>query len=332
MQNVTKNMHRNAANYPTPAKNLSALPTINYFNGMTLFVHGVCPYAHRTWIALLEHGAPLTHLVNICHPGLGRTMQPWYIKNINTKETVPSLLLHNSPMTKAKQPHEIKVPQDGFLMLESLQICKFFDKYVHAEENRSLFPDDIFQKNGGKQYLIPAHDEATMRTSEEIITFADEVIIPELYGMLQAPKDKMAKKAVLIKALLKDLEVMFAKPALERSEQKPFFLGDEPSLVDIALVPFLDRFSVTIPYYCKGELDDLFARMPQVRQMYVGFTKRNSFRMSAMPSDYYIRRYYHYTHNAVQVGDSDKDWDENEILMTTSSKEEEEAMKKAKSG
>lgn len=303
-------------NYPNPVRNLNALPQVSLYNGMTLFVHGVCPFAHRTWIALLEHGAPLTHLVNVCHPGLGRTMQPWYKNRINPKETVPALLLHNSPTVKAKLAHEIKVPDDGFLMLESLDICKFFDKYVHAPVNAELFPDDIFKKNGGKQILIPAYDEATMKVSEEIVTFADEVLIPEMYNMLQSPKEKMGQKAVLMKALLKDLEVKFSKPALERTEKAPFFLGAEPSLVDIALVPFLDRFSVTLPYYCTGHMDDIFLRMPQVRQMFIGFTKRNSFRMTAMPGDYYIRRYYHYTHTGITSGDSDKeDWEDNEIMM-----------------
>jgi glutathione S-transferase len=304
-------------NYPKPVRNLNAIPQFNLFNGMTLFVHGVCPYAHRTWIALLEHGAPLTHLVNVCHPGLGNSMQPWYKTHINPKETVPSLLLHNSPVVKAKQPHELRVPNDGFLMLESLDICKFFDKFVHAPDNADLFPDDIFRKNGGKQTLIPAFDEATMKLSEEIIVFADEVVFPEMYEMLGSPKEKMGKKAVLLKALLKDLEIKFAKPALERSEKAPFFLGAEPSLVDIALVPFLDRFSHTLPYYCKGEMDDIFMRMPHIRQMYVGFTKRNSFRMTAMPGDYYIRKYWGYTHLGQQSGsassaDGEDEWKEME--------------------
>ncbi len=263
-------------------------------NGMTLFVHGVCPYAHRTWLSLLEHGGTLTGLVNVAHPGLGRTMQDWYKKNINPKETVPALLLHNSPLTKVKPLSELSVPTDGTVMLESLQICRFFDKFVNAQANAGLFPDDPFKRDGGKQQLIPAFDEQARKTQEEIVTLADDVVIPAMYDLLMSPKDRHAELGTLLNSLLKDLEKAFGRLPIERTEAKPFYLGEHPSLVDIALVPFLDRFSAALPYYCT-DFPDLFRRAPQLKLMYEGFARRPSFRATAMPRDYYLKRYYHYT-------------------------------------
>ena len=39
-----------------------------------------------------------------------------------------------------------------------------------------------------------------------------------------------------------------------KSADGPFFLGEQLSVADIALVPFLDRFEVTLPFYRGFEL------------------------------------------------------------------------------
>lgn len=67
-----------------------------------------------------------------------------------------------------------------------------------------------------------------------------------MYGVLMnkdATQDAAKIEAALV--LLREINDIYAK----QSPTGPFFLGDKPSFADLAIVPFLARFSVTLPFY-----------------------------------------------------------------------------------
>lgn len=233
---------------------------------MTLFVHAICPYAHRTWLTVVERN--LSPYVRVEHVGLGPTMQPWY-KALNPKETVPSLFIHGDRGVKGKQTPHYRAGRDGRLLLESLDIMYHLGTLGSGPE------------------LLPARHEATVK---RFIRRADDVITL-LYKTLMAPPKHQPRVAKATAAALGHLDDAFA--ALPGCDG-PFFLGaHEPCAADIAVAPFLDRFEHTLPKYALGFQP--LAHCPRLAAMLTAFRRRPSFASSSMPPEYYVERYNGYT-------------------------------------
>ena len=260
--------------------------------GYTLFVHGVCPYAHRAWLAVHELG--LTDAVAVAHPGLGPTMQAWYKQHVNPKETVPALLTHRDAAVKAKPLTELRAGADGDVTVESLDIVHHL---CHVAERR--------QQRG---HATASSSDLLPRTPEEkaavmrFLTHVDDVLIPAMYGVLMCPPAKRADKIAKCDAALATAEAMIeAQHGGTDDAARPFLLGGRYTVADVALVPFLDRFAATLPVYADGY--DVTRRAPRLARMLVAAAQRPSFRHTAMPASYYVKRYKHYTYEFAQGQD-----------------------------
>ena len=75
------------------------------------------------------------------------------------------------------------------------------------------------------------------------------------------------------------------------SSAGPYVLGNQISLAEIMLVPFLDRFRYLLKHY-RGY--DLLKPGSKIEAMFCEFEKRSSFQASAEPASYYIPRYEGY--------------------------------------
>jgi len=80
---------------------------------------------------------------------------------------------------------------------------------------------------------------------------------------------------------------------LEAHSKGPYFLGDQFSIADIALLPFLERFSVSLKHY-RGF--DIFAvpNTDRIKLFYEKASARPSFQKTSQPASFYIDIYYHY--------------------------------------
>lgn len=161
---------------------------------------------------------------------------------------------------------------NGTLVYESMIIARYLDESV-APAN-SLNPGDA-------------------DTKYAVNFFIDEVgsAVGALYGTLsQGPNSAEAREA---NAVLARLEAL-----LVRQSAGPFFLGTTFSLADIALVPFLERFSVTLKAHHGIEL---FAKAPRLEALYRAALLRPSVFSTAQPAVEYAKGYTAYVHVKTEV-------------------------------
>ena len=81
-----------------------------------------------------------------------------------------------------------------------------------------------------------------------------------------------------------------------RSAAGPFFLGKQLSVADIAIVPFLDRFEVTMPFYRGFELLPV-AELPELvplQQLLHACRERPAFNRASQSREFYIGAYRSY--------------------------------------
>ena len=94
-------------------------------------------------------------------------------------------------------------------------------------------------------------------------------------------------KAAAADALLDKLEAKYAA----QTPAGPFFLGERPCVADVAVMPFLDRFSVLLPHY---RAYDVFAGRPRLRAALEAAKKRPAFAATSQEPEYYINAYSGY--------------------------------------
>merc|ERR1712100_829639 len=122
---------------------------------------------------------------------------------------------------------------DGKAIYESLLVVTYFEE-KYPDKGTSLLP------------ACPA-DKATVR----LISTRFEV--GAFYGLLKAQddetKDSMKKKiGETLENFNNDLHAFVPNPS------GPYLCG-EFSLADIAIMPFIDRFSGVLPYFCDFQLE-----------------------------------------------------------------------------
>ena len=251
--------------------------------GAHLFTHSICPFAQRAHVALIELGSPLTSIVDVARPGLGDTMQQWY-KDLNPEETVPSLFIHSNASVKGLQLTDLRKPEHGRVMLESLDICKYFDAFVRTPEYAEL----LAAGHAAPAHLYPVDDAVEKKNVDDWLEAIGDAI-GALYDLLSTSADDLVKRKSAALDLLAGIEARFA--ASERRDRGPFFLGDRFSLADVALAPFLDRFRYTIAFYIKV---NILEDTPLLAAMLDASMKRPSFRLTSQEGAYYIDGYRGY--------------------------------------
>ena len=241
-----------------------------------LFGHALCPFSNRATMAVIETG--LSPFVTYTHTGLGGwlhkgDMSAWYIANINPGEFVPALLEHSSPLVKVKKPEEIRVPKDGRVILESLDICKYLSSI--QQQDQVLYPVDP---------ELRAQVDAFLKATDDL----------NFYTSLSAkPGEEQQKELEKTSAALIAAEAVFDKSNAAAAVPGPFLLGARYSLGDLALVPFLERFRSLLGKFADGfvVLDE--KRWPKITAMFAAATTRPSYLATALPASYYLEYYDH---------------------------------------
>jgi len=120
---------------------------------------------------------------------------------------------------------------NGVGVFESINIAEFFEER-YPEQGTKLLPDDPFLR-------------ASIR---EVISKFD---VGYLYEHLR--NQDLSKRAAIEKNTRDELE-WFARLYSKIHPSGPFFLGESLSLADIAVLPFLERFSAVLRHYRDFEL------------------------------------------------------------------------------
>ena len=213
-----------------------------------LYIHKVCPYAHRAYLAAAEKGLIAKGLVEIVEVSL--PTPDWYNNDVNPRATVPALRLAN-----------------GQVVPESLIVVQYLDD---ALPDVPLLPKD-------------PKDRADVRA---FVADFDSAI-GGLYQILRE-KDEAAR-AALVKSALDD--IAYIERALAAKSAGPFFLGEQFSYADIAMLPFIDRFRYTLLAH-RGV--DILANAPRLSALIAAADQRPSFKATALSKDSYVSYYKSY--------------------------------------
>ncbi|MDX1653583.1 MAG: glutathione S-transferase family protein [Candidatus Competibacteraceae bacterium] len=119
------------------------------------------------------------------------------------------------------------------------------------------------------------------------IDFANTTFVPRYYKLLlEQDPDKQAHHAQRFQDNLRFME----DQGLTKREQGPYWLGPDPTLVDLAFYPFFERLCVLEHYRGVG----VPANCPRLYDWWNTMRQRESVRRLMNPPDFYIQRYTHY--------------------------------------
>lgn len=169
---------------------------------------------------------------------------------------------------------------------ESLVLLEYLeDAYPHSPNSGAhpLFPEDAIGKAKARIW----------------VDHVSKKIIPAFYTFLQAQKteEQEAGKA----KLLEGLEIWVK--AMAPLSSGPYFFGDQFTIVDIVLVPWVLRFSSVMRKYRNFELPtsggegDVWVRF---RQWEEAATKRESVKVTTSDEEQYFHVYKRYAENTTQ--------------------------------
>eukprot|EP00980_Cylindrotheca_fusiformis_P018351 scaffold5997_cov133-Cylindrotheca_fusiformis.AAC.2 len=189
---------------------------------------GMCPYAARTWMTLLELGIPF-EMIEVSR----EDKEDWYHK-INPRGKVPAIM-----NTK-----------DGFVTYESA-IC---DEYLsdlarHMDEDGPIEGNEIWK-------LMPTtpSERAVLRLLNDHV---DTQLSPSQFTLLMNKDPE--KETELIEKIEKALNVLEETLA---GKGGPYLMGEAFSIADIHLLPFFLRLTVTLKHYKNYELPkEKFSRL-----------------------------------------------------------------------
>lgn len=221
---------------------------------------------HRAWWALLEKG--LDADAEYVHIKLGAAKPAWYKAEVAPTGTVPSVI------------------HRGRVILESLTVVEYLDE-VAPDRGVRLMPEG-------------AADRAAVRAFAKRL--GDSHTAP-FYRALSMSPDDVRRGDPRVGALadcLASVEGMFAEQALVNESVGPYFLGARFSVADIAVAPFLDRFSATIPYFT-GLPSLLTPAHPRLAACLSACRDRPAFKATAQTPAFYIASYKTYARGKVDA-------------------------------
>ncbi|XP_010543352.1 PREDICTED: glutathione S-transferase L3-like [Tarenaya hassleriana] len=176
------------------------------------------------------------------------------VKGLQDKIKLVAIDLGNRPVWyKEKVYPENKVPaleHDGKVMGESLDLIKYLDINF---EGPSLYPEDRAKREFG----------------EELLKYTD-TLNKTVYGSF---KGDPAKETATVFDYLEN--------SLHKFDEGPFFLG-QLSLVDIAYIPFIERFKVFLDEVFKY---DITAGRPTLETWIQEMNKKDAYTQTKMSSN-----------------------------------------------
>jgi len=231
--------------------------------GFKYFGNRLCPFAHRAWWASKEKGVSETDPKGFeyFHIELGPKKPAWY-DDVNPLGTVPALF------------------HDGHAIFESNIVAEYLE--------------EKFPNSGTRLLPVDPHQRATVRLL--MARFGDTVIKPG-YALLLNPEE--AQYQTLSKNLRKALvefnsEIDRFSP-LKGSGGEGYLLGgDQFTLADIVVVPFLVRFQSTLKHYRHFELLPADGQHDRLRALLAAVQKRPAFQATTPPCEFFIQVYQGY--------------------------------------
>jgi len=187
------------------------------------------------------------------HVDLGSQKPAWYAQKINELGTVPCIF------------------ENGHPVYESMIVAEYLEEKYKAHGTR-LLPEDPLKR-------------AAIRLFISIWSEAQKL----LYGVLMnQDRSKDADLSAKLHAELKRIN----NKMVAQSATGPYFLGSEFSFADIAIVPFLDRFTATLKQYRQVEIfTDETARL---KELYEACKQRPGFQKTTQPPEVYLSGYFRY--------------------------------------
>eukprot|EP01096_Ripella_sp_DP13-Kostka_P001377 TRINITY_DN11611_c0_g1_i1.p2 TRINITY_DN11611_c0_g1~~TRINITY_DN11611_c0_g1_i1.p2 ORF type:complete len:249 (-),score=100.61 TRINITY_DN11611_c0_g1_i1:41-787(-) len=223
--------------------------------GVKFFGNRICPFAHRAWWAAVEKEAAIDYI----HIDLGPEKPVWYAQ-VNPFGTVPALYVEGKPV------------------FESLVVAEFLEE-SHKGQGTALLPDDLFLK-ATIRVLISKFGDKCVKNHYAFLSQSDQSLWAE------AGKTLLDSYA----SFVGDIETLTGGEA-----NKGPFLAGEFSLLDIAVIPFVDRFNATLKKYRNFDLlgaDD--ARLDRIRAAYNASKERPAFQLTSQEPDFYSWGYRSY--------------------------------------
>lgn len=72
---------------------------------------------------------------------------------------------------------------------------------------------------------------------------------------------------------------------LEQASEGPYFLGNEYSIADINIAPFVYRFQILVNKFLKDEGEVHYNEYPRLKQFIEGVVERDSFKATIAPDE-----------------------------------------------
>eukprot|EP01095_Lingulamoeba_sp_RSL-Kostka_P000585 TRINITY_DN10852_c0_g1_i2.p1 TRINITY_DN10852_c0_g1~~TRINITY_DN10852_c0_g1_i2.p1 ORF type:complete len:230 (-),score=83.04 TRINITY_DN10852_c0_g1_i2:180-869(-) len=189
------------------------------------------------------------------HVPLGKEKPESYVKDINPRGTVPALILNDDNNKK---------------VLESLFVSEFLDDISNA--GPKLQPQDAYE-----------------RYQTKIVIDVFGKTLGPLYGLLKNQEEE--NNQVFIEKITSSLNDVF--DIYKETSEGPYLFGDRITIADIAIIPFLERFSITLPHYRSFDplsVDDRVAALLNAAR------ELEAFKSSTESPEYYIEGYKGYAH------------------------------------
>lgn len=196
---------------------------------LTLYTNPICPFAHRTWLTLVEKGVafdqvliPLSGEVK-AFKASGKTSGVWASKTPEEVETIKE-----NYKKEINSTGEVPTITYGDAIITEADVCSEFVNDAFPHTGTALFPENSAQR-------------AYVRRMYKVLSGGDGVMA--LYGFLK--NQDPAKDEAFVAKIYKH----HAKFAELADEQGPFFSGSTPGFYDLMLAPFYFRFSILLGHY-----------------------------------------------------------------------------------
>lgn len=173
---------------------------------LKLYSGWFCPFVQRAWITLQEKRIPYQYIeINPYHKEKS-------FLDLNPRGLVPTLRVpFGTSCTEAKP------------LYESTVICEYLDEaYADTSKfGKPLFPEDPYERARARIW----------------VDFVGSRVVPAFYRMLQHTPDKSYSVEEARKELLGHMKTIVQ----EADPEGPFFLGQEMSMVDVSIAPWMLR-------------------------------------------------------------------------------------------
>jgi len=227
--------------------------------GLKYFGNRLCPFAHRAWWA--AHEKDVVQDFELIHVELGPNKPAWYQAEVNPLGTVPVFY------------------DEGRVVYESLILAEYFDEKYPTRGVR-LLPED------------PVH-RATARLLAS--RFGEKVVKP-LYALLMEGWDDAKYDGVLdaARAALVSFNDDVNRFSPKATPDQTSLVASGFSLAEIAIIPFLDRFTASLKYYRNFELLPDDGKHDRLRDAFAASQQRPAFKKTSQDPDFYVWAYLAY--------------------------------------